>query len=37
VVEEPPLVDVGGGQSAACWLADSGQAAELAAGVVAGG
>ena len=25
-VEEPPLFDVGGGQSAACWLAEPGQA-----------
>ncbi len=24
-VEEPPLFDVGGGQSAACWLAESGR------------
>ncbi len=24
-VEEPPLFDVGGGQSAACWLAEDGQ------------
>jgi len=23
-VEEPPLFDVGGGQSAACWLAEPG-------------
>jgi oligopeptide/dipeptide ABC transporter ATP-binding protein len=37
VVEEPPLIDVGGGQSAACWLAESGQAAELASGVLSGG
>ena len=26
-VEEPPLIDVGGGQSAACWLAEPGVAA----------
>jgi hypothetical protein len=26
VVEEPPLFDVGGGQSAACWLAEPGRA-----------
>jgi len=25
-VEEPPLIDVGGGQSAACWLAEPGRA-----------
>ncbi|HEY8988826.1 MAG TPA: hypothetical protein VIM39_07365, partial [Candidatus Limnocylindrales bacterium] len=25
-VEEPPLFDVGGGQSAACWLAEGGRA-----------
>jgi hypothetical protein len=24
LVEEPPLIDVGGGQSAACWLAEPG-------------
>jgi oligopeptide/dipeptide ABC transporter ATP-binding protein len=26
LVEEPPLIDVGGGQSAACWLAEPGAA-----------
>jgi oligopeptide/dipeptide ABC transporter ATP-binding protein len=26
LVEEPPLIDVGGGQSAACWLAEPGRA-----------
>ena len=26
MVEEPPLIDVGGGQAAACWLAEPGQA-----------
>jgi len=25
-IEEPPLFDVGGGQSAACWLAEGGKA-----------
>jgi hypothetical protein len=25
-VEEPPLFDVGGGQAAACWLAEPGRA-----------
>ncbi len=29
-VEEPPLIDVGNGQSAACWLAEKGAAAALA-------
>jgi oligopeptide/dipeptide ABC transporter ATP-binding protein len=29
-VEEPPLIDVGGGQSAACWLAERGPLTELA-------
>jgi oligopeptide/dipeptide ABC transporter ATP-binding protein len=28
--EEPPLIDVGGGQSAACWLAEEGSATALA-------
>jgi oligopeptide/dipeptide ABC transporter ATP-binding protein len=28
--EEPPLVDVGGGQSAACWLAERGPLTDLA-------
>lgn len=28
--EEPPLIDVGGGQSAACWLAEEGTATALA-------
>ena len=32
--EEPPLFDVGGGQSASCWLAERGTAAELAAVLV---
>jgi peptide/nickel transport system ATP-binding protein len=26
LVEEPPLIDVGGGQAAACWLAEPGKA-----------
>ena len=26
LVEEPPLIDIGGGQAAACWLAEPGQA-----------
>jgi oligopeptide/dipeptide ABC transporter ATP-binding protein len=30
VVEEPPLIDVGGGQSAACWLAETTAPTELA-------
>jgi oligopeptide/dipeptide ABC transporter ATP-binding protein len=39
LVEEPPLFDVGGGQSAACWLAepgvaDGGRALPVAAAVV---
>jgi oligopeptide/dipeptide ABC transporter ATP-binding protein len=32
VVEEPPLIDVGGGQSAACWLAETDAPTALAAG-----
>ncbi len=32
VVEEPPLIDVGGGQSAACWLAETGAPTALASG-----
>ena len=31
-VEEPPLIDVGGGQSAACWLAEPGVAPGVAPG-----
>jgi oligopeptide/dipeptide ABC transporter ATP-binding protein len=31
-VEEPPLLDVGDGQSAACWLAEQGPLTELAGG-----
>ena len=31
VVEEPPLFDVGGGQSAACWLAEPGRALPMVA------
>jgi oligopeptide/dipeptide ABC transporter ATP-binding protein len=30
VTEEPPLIDLGGGHAAACWLAETGQAAALA-------
>jgi oligopeptide/dipeptide ABC transporter ATP-binding protein len=33
VTEEPPLIDLGNGHAAACWLAESGQAEALAAGV----
>ena len=36
-VEEPPLFDVGGGQSAACWLAEPGVAAGGRALPIAGG
>jgi peptide/nickel transport system ATP-binding protein len=32
-VEEPPLFDVGGGQSAACWLAEDGQLPVIEAAV----
>lgn len=32
-VEEPPLFDVGGGQSAACWLAEPGRALPVIDGV----
>jgi oligopeptide/dipeptide ABC transporter ATP-binding protein len=35
-VEQPPLIDVGGGQSAACWLAETGTGAAGAAGAAAG-
>jgi oligopeptide/dipeptide ABC transporter ATP-binding protein len=35
VTEEPPLIDVGNGQSAACWLADTGAPTALASGEVA--
>ncbi len=35
--EEPPLFDVGGGQSASCWLAERGTAAELAPAIVRDG
>ena len=31
-VEEPPLFDLGGGQAAACWLAEGGRALPVAAG-----
>jgi oligopeptide/dipeptide ABC transporter ATP-binding protein len=31
-VEEPPLIDVGGGQAAACWLAETGAPTALATG-----
>ena len=31
-VEEPPLIDVGGGQQAACWLAETGAPTALATG-----
>ncbi len=31
-VEEPPLIDVGGGQEAACWLAETGAPTALAKG-----
>jgi len=34
--EEPPLIDVGGGQSAACWLAERGPLRDLAYGEVGG-
>jgi oligopeptide/dipeptide ABC transporter ATP-binding protein len=34
-VEEPPLIDVGGGQSAACWLAETAAPTALATGDVA--
>jgi oligopeptide/dipeptide ABC transporter ATP-binding protein len=36
-VEEPPLIDVGGGQSAACWLAETAAPTALATGDVATG
>ena len=35
VTEEPPLIDVGGGQSAACWLADTDAPTALAVGEIA--
>ncbi|HET7181503.1 MAG TPA: ABC transporter ATP-binding protein [Candidatus Limnocylindrales bacterium] len=34
-VEEPPLIEVGGGQSAACWLAETAAPTALATGDVA--
>ncbi len=36
VTEEPPLIDLGDGHAAACWLAETGQAAGLAPGRSAG-
>ncbi|MFL5689211.1 MAG: ABC transporter ATP-binding protein [Chloroflexota bacterium] len=35
-VEEPPLIDVGGGQSAACWLAERGAAAVIPTAATSG-